>query len=89
MNYSYLAVHVTTCFFFFTSQAVNKLAEIMNRKEFSQKQNKKASSADLKKKEKECRRLQQELTLVRIYLQQFSKDVDCFPHLNPGHMGNG
>ncbi|TRY62146.1 hypothetical protein TCAL_11305 [Tigriopus californicus] len=45
-------------------QAVNKLAEIMNRKDFQKKDKKaesKASSAELRKKEKENRRLQQEL----------------------------
>ena len=48
-------------------QAVNKLAEIMNRKDLSSvgKTKNKASSADLRKKEKECRRLQQELTQER------------------------
>jgi len=47
-------------------QAVNKLAEIMNRKEFRNAGNKKnaASSQELKKKEKECRKLQQELAMV-------------------------
>jgi predicted nucleic acid-binding Zn-ribbon protein len=50
------------------TQAVNKLAEIMNRKEFREKSKgkEKASSADLKKKEKDLRRAQQELTMVRI-----------------------
>lgn len=47
------------------AQAVNKLAEIMNRKDInSTTKNKKVSSADLKRKEKECRKLQQELTQV-------------------------
>ncbi|XP_043467266.1 rho-associated protein kinase 1 [Leptopilina heterotoma] len=48
-------------------QAVNKLAEIVNRKDLSigGKSKNKASSADLRKKEKECRRLQQELTQER------------------------
>lgn len=45
-------------------QAVNKLAEIMNRKDLSGKKNKN-NSIDLRKKEKECRKLQQELTLER------------------------
>ncbi|PNF18939.1 Rho-associated protein kinase 2 [Cryptotermes secundus] len=44
-------------------QAVNKLAEIMNRKDMSNTGRKnKVSSADLRKREKECRKLQQELT---------------------------
>jgi hypothetical protein len=48
-------------------QAVNKLAEIMNRKDMSNTSRKnKVSSADLRKREKECRKLQQELTQVRI-----------------------
>lgn len=48
-------------------QAVNKLAEIMNRKDLSSsgKSKNKASAADLRKKEKDCRRLQQELTQER------------------------
>ncbi|XP_020282768.1 rho-associated protein kinase 1 isoform X2 [Pseudomyrmex gracilis] len=48
-------------------QAVNKLAEIMNRKDISSsgKTKNKASAADLRKKEKDCRRLQQELTQER------------------------
>ena len=47
-------------------QAVNKLAEIMNRKEFRNQGNKKnqASATELKKKEKECRKLQQDLVMV-------------------------
>ncbi|XP_076066939.1 rho associated coiled-coil containing protein kinase isoform X2 [Oratosquilla oratoria] len=44
-------------------QAVNKLAEIMNRKENQPASRKpKASAVDLRKKEKECRKLQLELT---------------------------
>ncbi|XP_069698446.1 rho-associated protein kinase 2 isoform X2 [Periplaneta americana] len=47
-------------------QAVNKLAEIMNRKDMSNSSRKnKVSSADLRKREKECRKLQQELTQER------------------------
>ncbi len=48
-------------------QAVNKLAEIMNRKEFSQRttNSKKVNASELRKKEKECRKLQQDLTQVR------------------------
>lgn len=47
-------------------QAVNKLAEIMNRKEFRNQDKKRnhASAQELKKKEKECRKLQQELAMV-------------------------
>lgn len=49
--------------------AVNKLAEIMNRKDGvinqTGKNKTKVSSADLRKKEKESRRLQQELTQER------------------------
>ncbi|RZF38553.1 hypothetical protein LSTR_LSTR006148 [Laodelphax striatellus] len=50
------------------AQAVNKLAEIMNRKDLntaSSKGKNKVSSADLRRKEKECRKLQQELTQER------------------------
>lgn len=46
-------------------QAVNKLAEIMARRENLPANRKpKASASDLRRKEKECRKLQQELTLV-------------------------
>lgn len=47
-------------------QAVNKLAEIMNRKDWTGKKNK-SSATDLRRKEKECRKLQQELTTVSIF----------------------
>lgn len=49
------------------AQAVNKLAEIMNRKDMNStgKNKNKVSSADLRRKEKECRKLQQELTQER------------------------
>uniref|UniRef100_A0A673A403 Rho-associated protein kinase 1 n=1 Tax=Sphaeramia orbicularis TaxID=375764 RepID=A0A673A403_9TELE len=43
------------------TQAVNKLAEIMNRKDMKLDQKKKGSTADLRKKEKENRKLQLEL----------------------------
>ncbi|XP_067678854.1 rho-associated protein kinase 2-like [Haliotis asinina] len=46
-------------------QAVNKLAEIMNRKEYQPHKSSKASAADVKKKEKELRKLQQELTMEK------------------------
>ncbi len=63
-------------------QAVNKLAEIMNRKEFSTRgSSKKVSATELRKKEKECRKLQQDLTQVCLYvIFQFvhSKSLD-FP----------
>lgn len=42
-------------------QAVNKLAEIMNRKDMKLDHKKKGSTADLRKKEKENRKLQLEL----------------------------
>lgn len=42
-------------------QAVNKLAEIMNRKDMKLDQKKKGSTADLRKKEKENRKLQLDL----------------------------
>jgi len=46
-------------------QAVNKLAEIMNRKDMHPGKNKsKVSSADLKRREKDIRKLQLELTQV-------------------------
>uniref|UniRef100_A0A665UUT6 Rho-associated protein kinase 1 n=1 Tax=Echeneis naucrates TaxID=173247 RepID=A0A665UUT6_ECHNA len=43
------------------TQAVNKLAEIMNRKDMKLDQKKKGNTADLRKKEKENRKLQLEL----------------------------
>lgn len=48
-------------------QAVNKLAEIMNRKDLMQNasRKRKATSDDLRKKEKECRKLHQELAAER------------------------
>lgn len=46
---------------FLDLQAVNKLAEIMNRKDMKLDQKKKGSTADLRKKEKENRKLQLEL----------------------------
>jgi outer membrane protein TolC len=64
-------------------QAVNKLAEIMNRKDnFSKKDRKaesKATSAELRKKEKDNRRLQQELTTEKEKFNQmvgkYQKDI--------------
>ncbi|XP_065578443.1 rho-associated protein kinase 1-like [Artemia franciscana] len=55
-------------------QAVNKLAEIMNRKDMNNTKGKKSSStsADLRKKEKENRKLQQELTMERDKLNQLN-----------------
>ncbi|XP_028329141.1 rho-associated protein kinase 1 isoform X2 [Gouania willdenowi] len=47
------------------TQAVNKLAEIMNRKDMKLDQKKKGSTADLRKKEKEFRKLQAELNLEK------------------------
>jgi Rho Binding len=63
-------------------QAVNKLAEIMNRKDFNKKDRRaenKATSAELRKKEKENRRLQQELTMEKEKFNQmvakYTKDL--------------
>ncbi|XP_014669063.1 PREDICTED: rho-associated protein kinase 2-like [Priapulus caudatus] len=56
-------------------QAVNKLEEILKRKDFSQKNTKKANAADLRKKEKECRKLQQDLTQEK---EKFSNTVMSF-----------
>lgn len=64
-------------------QAVNKLAEIMNRKDNLSRKDKKAeskaSSAELRKKEKENRRLQQELTTEKDKFNQmvakYQKDL--------------
>ena len=46
---------------FVSTQAVNKLAEIMNRKDNSKDKGKKVSSSEFRKKDKKCRELQQEL----------------------------
>ena len=46
-------------------KAVNKLAEIMNRKDNSKMRE--AASGDLRKKERECRKLYQELEAVRTH----------------------
>lgn len=55
-------------------QAVNKLAEIMNRKDFrSQGSKKQASSVELRKKEKECRKLQQDLVMVSFIVCYYIK----------------
>ncbi|XP_013412061.1 rho-associated protein kinase 2-like isoform X3 [Lingula anatina] len=62
-------------------QAVNKLAEIMNRKEFAGggKKDKKVSATDLRKKEKECRKLQQDLNKEKEKFNEmvakFQKDI--------------
>lgn len=59
-------------------QAVNKLAEIMNRKDLLSKEGKgknKVSSADLRRKEKECRKLQQELTQVHAKFITLNRDI--------------
>ena len=55
-------------------QAVNKLAEIMNRKDMnvSNKKQKQTTSSELRRKEKECRKLQQDLNLVRIFSPRLS-----------------
>ena len=39
----------------------------MNRKDMSGKQGKRVSASEMRKKEKECRKLQQELTMVMEY----------------------
>ncbi|XP_033644606.1 rho-associated protein kinase 2-like isoform X3 [Asterias rubens] len=48
-----------------TQAAVNKLAEVMNRKITTNTKGNKSSSSDLKKKEKECRKLEQQLNQER------------------------
>lgn len=64
------------------AQAVNKLAEIMNRKDMNinnsgAKNKNKVSSSDLRKKEKECRKLQQELTQVTVgFFILFFRDIN-------------
>ena len=67
-------------FFSCEFQAVNKLAEIMNRREFSNKPGKKVNASELRKKEKDCRKLQQELNQVGT-AEMFSPVPTC-PVLN-------
>jgi predicted RNase H-like nuclease (RuvC/YqgF family) len=61
---------------------VNKLAEIINRKDFqaSSKGGKKVSSSELRKKEKENRKIQQELTQEKEKFSQmvakYTKDIN-------------
>lgn len=59
------------------AQAVNKLAEIMNRKDMGNaglvNGKNKISSTELKRKEKECRKLQQELTQVSVFTRAAAK----------------
>ena len=58
--------------FHFPCQAVNKLAEVMNRKEFSKgRRSGRDKVGDLKKKEKDLRRAQQELTMVHFFVCLF------------------
>ena len=45
-------------------EAINKLAEIMNRKDMSKKESNRGNAMVLRKKEKECKKLQQELSRV-------------------------
>ncbi len=54
---------------------MNKLAEIMNRKDFHKEDKKskaKASSAELRKKEKDNRRLQQEIIMEKEKFNQMA-----------------
>jgi len=49
-------------------KAVNKLAEVLNRKDTtSRSQRKKVNESDMRKKNQECRKLEQELKQVWIY----------------------
>ena len=54
---------------------MNKLAEIMNRKDFSKKDGKKVAASELRKKEKEFRKLQQDLKQEK---EKYNKMVDKF-----------
>uniref|UniRef100_A0A3Q2U090 Rho-associated protein kinase 1 n=1 Tax=Fundulus heteroclitus TaxID=8078 RepID=A0A3Q2U090_FUNHE len=62
------------------TQAVNKLAEIMNRKDMKLDQKKKGSTAELRKKEEENRKLQQELNQEKEKFNQMS--IKCQKELN-------
>ena len=53
-------------------EAINKLAEIMNRKDISKRESNRGNAMVLRKKEKECKKLQQELSRVScIVLQDY------------------
>ena len=55
-------------------EAINKLAEIMNRKDISKRESNRGNAMVLRKKEKECKKLQQELSRVSfIVLQDYRK----------------
>ncbi|KAH9491701.1 Rho-associated protein kinase 2 [Bulinus truncatus] len=54
-------------------QAVNKLAEIMNRKDFNQAKGKSKAESELKKRDKEKRKLEQELAMER---EKYSRMVE-------------
>lgn len=60
---------------FVTLQAVNKLAEIMNRKEFKPQSGgkNKNNNADVKKKDRDLRKLQQELLMEK---EKYNKMVE-------------
>ena len=62
---------------FLSLQAVNKLAEIMNRKEYSQpgRGGRGKAEAELKRKEKEHRKIQQELTMVNACVLILYKEI--------------
>lgn len=64
------------------TQAVNKLAEIMNRKDLMQNasRKRKATSDDLRKKEKECRKLHQELGAVSALIK--NEEISCAGQLS-------
>ena len=47
------------------NEAITKLAEIMNRKDMSKKESSRGNAIVLRKKEKECKKLEQELSRVR------------------------
>lgn len=64
-------------------QAVNKLHEIMNRKDLRESKSKsKVSSADLRRKEKDLKKLQQELTQEREKSNQWIADLTVRQFLN-------
>ncbi|KAI4464751.1 myotonic dystrophy s/t kinase-related [Holotrichia oblita] len=59
-------------------QAVNKLHEILNRKDLRDSKGKgKISSADLRRREKDLKKQQQELALEKEKLQQRIHDLNC------------
>jgi sensor histidine kinase regulating citrate/malate metabolism len=55
-------------------EAINKLAEIMNRRDVSKKESTRGNATVLRKKEKECKKLQQELSSVSLFSRNLCQE---------------